>query len=252
MRMRERDLVQTGIGLGRYGSLSLAYVRETYRDSPLQQTLGLTQTINFGHTGTLNLTVTRTHTAADLPTPAQNSTSAYLIFVVPLSNRRAASLTGVGGSGAGAPSNQVIASLTQSPPVGPGSGYRLNLSTAGNYDADWRQQFHSADLELEAARNMGLNGQSATLSGAMTFIDGQLNTTRSVNGSFAEYAPADPAYVGHLLPSRHNAAPPLRDRKFADSSVERDGFELPVREHRAMAPSHGFAAASHREAALRG
>jgi hypothetical protein len=29
------------------------------------------------------------------------------------------------------------------------------------------------------------------------------------------------------------------------------GFELPVREHRAMAPSHGFAAASHRETALR-
>jgi len=34
--------------------------------------------------------------------------------------------------------------------------------------------------------------------------------------------------------------------------LEGDGFELPVREHRAMAPSHGFAAASHREAALRG
>ena len=43
-----------------------------------------------------------------------------------------------------------------------------------------------------------------------------------------------------------------RNRKFADSPLERDGFELPVREHRAMAPSHGFAAASHREAALRG
>ena len=57
----------------------------------------------------------------------------------------------------------------------------------------------------------------------------QINTGYSVNGSFAEYAPADPAYVGHLLPSPHNAAPPLRDRKFADSSVEGNGFELPVR-----------------------
>jgi hypothetical protein len=37
-----------------------------------------------------------------------------------------------------------------------------------------------------------------------------------------------------------------------DSPLEGDGFELPVREHRAMAPSHGFAATSHREAALRG
>jgi hypothetical protein len=37
-----------------------------------------------------------------------------------------------------------------------------------------------------------------------------------------------------------------------DSLLEGDGFELPVREHRAMAPSHGFAAASQRKAALRG
>ena len=44
----------------------------------------------------------------------------------------------------------------------------------------------------------------------------------------------------------------FRNRKFVDSSLEGDGFELSVREHRAMAPSHGFAAASHREAALRG
>jgi hypothetical protein len=43
------------------------------------------------------------------------------------------------------------------------------------------------------------------------------------------------------------------DAKFAsDSPLEGDGFELPVHEHRAMVPSHGFAAASRREAALRG
>ena len=45
----------------------------------------------------------------------------------------------------------------------------------------------------------------------------------------------------------------IGDQGFAlDSPLEGDGFELPVREHRAMAPSHGFAAASHREAALGG
>ena len=49
-----------------------------------------------------------------------------------------------------------------------------------------------------------------------------------------------------------NRHPLTRNRKFVDSPLEGDGFELPVREHRAMAPSHGFAAASHREAALRG
>jgi len=202
-RMRQRNLVQTGVGLGSFGSLSLAYVRQTYRAAPTQQTLGLTHSITFGRVGALNLTLSRTRTAADLSSSAQSSTSAYLIFVLPLSQRRAATLSAVGGSGTGAPANEVIASMTMSPPVGPGSGYRLSASTAGNYDADWRQQFHSADLELEVARNQGFEGRSAYLSGAMTLLDGQLNTTRSVNGSFAMVDVAGladvPVYVENQL-----------------------------------------------------
>src|SRR3984957_6672216 len=209
LRMRQRNLLQTGMGLGRFGSLSLAYVRQTYRDAPTQQTLGLTHSISFGRSGALNLTLTRTRTAADLSSSAQSSTSAYLIFVVPLSSRRAATLVAVGGSGSGAPANEVIASLTMSPPVGPGSGYRFSASTAGNYDADWRQQFRSADLELEVARNQGLDGRSAYLSGAMTFLDGQLNTTRTVNGSFAMVDVAGladvPVYVENQLTTHTDA-----------------------------------------------
>jgi outer membrane usher protein len=210
LRMRQRNLLQTGMGLGRFGSLSLAYVRQTYRDAPTQQTLGLTHSISFGRSGALNLTLTRTRTAADLSNSAQSSTSAYLIFVVPLSSRRAATLAAVGGSGSGAPANEVIASLTMSPPVGPGSGYRVSASTAGNYDADWRQQFRSADLELEVARNQGLDGRSAYLSGAMTFLDGQLNTTRTVNGSFAMVDVAGladvPVYVENQLTTHTDAS----------------------------------------------
>jgi outer membrane usher protein len=223
-QMRQRTLLQTGMGLGRFGSLSLAYVRETYRSSPAQQTLSLTHSVNLGRAGTLNLTVARTHSAdeppsvelsvpgniSSLPTtltsvsgPAQNSTSAYLIYVFPLGGRRAASLTAVNGSGSGAPENEVIASLAESPPVGPGAGYRLSASTAGNYDADWRQQFHSADVEVEVARNQGIEGRSAYASGAMTWLDGQLNTTRSVNGSFAMVdvagLPDVPVYVENQL-----------------------------------------------------
>jgi outer membrane usher protein len=126
-----------------------------------------------------------------------------------LSGRRAATLSSVGGSGSGAPANEVIASLTQSPPVGPGSGYRLSASTAGNYDADWRQQFHSADLELEVARNQGLDGRSAYLSGAMTFLDGRVDTTRQVTGSFAMVDVAGladvPVYVENQLTTHTDA-----------------------------------------------
>jgi outer membrane usher protein len=210
MRMRQRSLLQTGMGLGSFGSLSMAYVRQTYRDSPSQQTLGLTHSLSFGRIGALNFTLTRTRTAGDLASSAQSSTSAFLIFVLPLDNRRAATFTTVGGSGSGAPANEVIASLTQSPPVGPGSGYRLSASTAGNYDADWRQQFHSADVELEVARNQGLDGRSAYLSGAMTLLDGQLNSTRTVNGSFAMVDVAGladvPVYVENQLTTHTDAS----------------------------------------------
>jgi outer membrane usher protein len=223
-QMRQRTLLQTGMGLGRYGSLSLAYVRETYRNSPAAQTLGLTHSVNFGGSGTLNFTLTRTRIASESPSmeasiaapvtsipsvltnvagPAQNSTSAYLIYVFPLGGRRAASLTAVNGSGSGAPQNEVIASVAESPPAGPGAGYRLSASTAGNYDADWRQQFAGADVEVEVARNQGLDGRSAYASGAMTWLDGQLNATRSVNGSFAMVdvagLPDVPVYVENQL-----------------------------------------------------
>ena len=203
LRMRQRSLLQAGTGLGRFGSLSLAYVRQTYRESPSQQTLSLTDSVSFGRFGSLNLTVSRIHTAASFPTAAQDSTSAYLIFIVPFDGRRAATLTSVSGSGPGAPVNEVIAGITQSPPVGPGSGYRFSASTAGNYDADWRQQFSGADLEVEAARNQGLDGRSVYLTGAMTFLDGQLNATRAINGSFAMVdvagVPDVPVYVENQL-----------------------------------------------------
>jgi outer membrane usher protein len=209
MRVRQRSLVQTGVGMKQFGSLSLAYVRQTYRDSPTQQTLGLTHSISFGRVGALNLTLTRIRTAAQFSTPAQNSTSAYLIFVVPFDGRRAATLSAVGGSGSGAPTNEVIGSVTQSPPAGPGTGYRLSASSAGNYDADLRQQFRSADVEVEAARNAGFDGRSVYVSGAMTLLDGEVNTTRSVNGSFAMVDVAGlanvPVYVENQLTAHTDA-----------------------------------------------
>ena len=45
--------------------------------------------------------------------------------------------------------------------------------------------------------------------------------------------------------TRGDALKSRRNRWFVDSPLEGDGFELPGREHRAMAPSHAFAAASH-------
>jgi outer membrane usher protein len=203
MRVRQRSLAQTGVGLGRFGSLSLAYVRQSYRSAPNQQTLSLTHTVSLGRAGTLNLTVSHTRSAPDMMSAARDSTSAYLFYVLPLGGRTAASVTAVSGSGPGAPEDETIASIVQSPPAGPGSGYRLSASTAGNYDAAWRQQMTGADVELEVARNRQIDGQSAYVTGALTWLDGQVNATRWVNGSFAMVDVAGladvPVYVENQL-----------------------------------------------------
>jgi outer membrane usher protein len=209
MRMRQRTLLQSGSSLGRFGSLSLAYVRQTYQQSPTQQTVSLTHNITFGSYGTVNLTVSRIHTDAVYASPAQNSTSAYLIYALPLGGGRAATLSAVSGSGPSSPQSEVIAAFTQSPPVGPGSGYRISASSIGNYDADWRQQFRAVDVEVEAAKNAGSSGRSLYASGAMTYLDGELNASRSVNGSFAMVdvagIPDVPVYVENQLTTHTDA-----------------------------------------------
>jgi len=237
-RMRERSLMQTGVALGRYGALSLAYVREAYRDSPTQQTIGLTHSVSLGASGSLNLTVTRIMSAAGAPAQAQsqqNSTSAYLIYVLPLGGRSAASLTGFGGSGAGAPRDALLATVSETPPIGPGYGYRLSAATDGDYDADWKQQYAAVGVEAEAARTAGVSGRSAYATGAVTWLDGQLHPSRQVTGSFAVVdvggLPDVPVYVENQLTATTDAtgrALLYNLRPYEDNQVSISPSDLPL------------------------
>ncbi len=195
-RFKQRDVVQLGTSLGPAGSLSLAWVHQTHRAAPAQQVLSLTHSVTFGRSGTLNLTLTRVHSSAD-------STGAYLVYVLPFGARQAATLSTLGGNGEGAPANEMIATLSSSAPVGPGNGWRLAGSSRGNYDAAWRQQFTAADIEVEAARNAGIDGKLASLNGSLTWLDGEIAATRAVNGSFAVVDVAGlanvPVYVENQL-----------------------------------------------------
>jgi outer membrane usher protein len=201
-RFMRRSLMQAGINLGRAGSLSMAYVQQSYRLLPTQRTVSLTHSLRLGASGALNLTLSRSQSTSA-------STSFYLLYVLPFGNRRSGTLSTLGGSGEGASRNEMVASVMESPPVGPGFGYRLSASTIGNYDADWRQQFSAADLELQTARNSGVTGQSAYLDGALTLLDGKVGATRSVTGSFAVVDVAGlagvPVYVENQLTTHTDA-----------------------------------------------
>jgi outer membrane usher protein len=175
---RQKTLMQVGFNLGRSGSLSLADVRETFASQRPEQTSSLSYYLGLPGLGALGLTLS--HSASP-----DASTSAFLTFTRPLQGRDAASLSLQGGSGSSAPRNEAFAMLTRGPPVGPGEGYRLGAGTAGDYDADWHQQFSAGNVEVEAARNGGVTGQSMFGDGALIYIGGAVYASRALPGSFA-------------------------------------------------------------------
>jgi outer membrane usher protein len=195
-QFKQRDLIQAGLNMNHAGSLALAYVRDSYFELPMQRNLSLTYNALLGSRINLSLIVSRSMTTT-------NSNSYFLTFTMPMGSSRAASLSANGGDGAGAPPNEVYATLTQNSPVGNGYGYRLSASTAHNYNADGRLQTTAGDLDVQVARQQGISGQSIYWSGAATLLGGEFDVTRTVFDSFSlidvDHIADVPVYVDHQL-----------------------------------------------------
>ena len=196
-QFKQRDLAQVGLSLNRAGSLAAAYVHDSYYELPAQRNLSLTYNALVGHQISLSLVASR------LMSAGSSSNSYFLTFTMPLGSYRTASLSANGGSGSGAPPNEVYASLVQSAPAGNGYGYRLSASTAKNYNADGRVQTAAGDLDAQVVRQQGVSGQSIYWSGAATLLGGEFDVTRTVFDSFSLIdvdSLADvPVYVDHQL-----------------------------------------------------
>ena len=97
----------------------------------------------------------------------------------------------------------MFASVIQNPPRGAGTGYRLALSSIGNYNAQLSQQMQPGELQLQAARSQGVSGVSAYWTGAATLLGGEVHAARQVGGSFALIdvggLPDVPVYVDNQL-----------------------------------------------------
>ena len=227
-RVREQTTAQVGRDFGRYGALSVAYVRQGYEAQASQQTFTLSDNLQVGRRGYFSASISRSS-----GTPG--STSVYLLYTMALSAGRAAPLSGLGGSGPSAPRNALAAGMMQNPPLGAGTGWRVEGASSGSYDLDLRHQFQAGDFEVQAARNDGISGQSAFVSGAATLLDGELRFARQVPGSFAVVEVGDvagvPIYVDNQLMTHTNAAgralvPNLRP--FEDNRISVDPLDLPL------------------------
>jgi outer membrane usher protein len=229
LRFHVRDLLQLGVSLRRAGSVSLAYVRQSSYVLPALQTASVSYSRNIGEYGAVNLTATRTSQAGEV------ARSVFLTYTLSLDQRRAVVLSANGGSGPGSPDDELYATYVQNPPLGPGAGYRVGASSAGNYDAQWRDQLGGGDLDLQAARNHGVAGTSLFWSGAATLLGGELRAARQVNSSFALVDVAGlanvPVYVDNQLVAHTDASGRalIRDlQAYEPNRIGIDPTELPL------------------------
>lgn len=200
--LRQRMLAQVGDSLGRGGSLSLAWASETFESSPAQRILSLSYDVLIG-TGWFGLSASRS-------VSQPSSTSVYASFTLALGARRTFTASQIVNRGADAAGDESFASVDESPPIGPGFGWRLGAGSSGSYDADGRWQTDSMDFEAEAARMQGSAGERAQVSGALTWLDDAFWLARNVNGSFALVDVADvphvPVYVDNQLVARTDSS----------------------------------------------
>ena len=228
LQFKQRDLAQVGVSMNRAGSLAAAYVRDSYYELPAQRNVSVTYNTLIANQVSLSLVASRSMSE-------QHTNSYFLTFTIPLRQRRVASLSANGGDGANAPPNEVYASLSQNAPAGNGYGYRLAASSRGNYNADGRIQTSAGDLDAQAARQQGINGQSLYWSGAVTVLGGDLSVTRSVYDSFALIdvdGLADiPVYVDHQLVThtdKHGHALLHYLRPYESNRIYVEPTELPL------------------------
>jgi outer membrane usher protein len=202
-RFSRQTLLQAGFNLQRAGSLSIAWVQQSFPSQATQTRLGLNHYLSLGAVGTLLLSLSRSG-------GAEPSTGVFVSFIHPLANGDAVSIGAQGGQGVNASPDQMVASVSHSPPVGPGAGYRLDVSSTGDYDADWREQLRAGEVEFDAARTQGFTNQSVTADGTLTWLGGELYAARTSAQSFAVVKLSGlgnvPVYVDNQFVARTDAS----------------------------------------------
>ena len=174
----ERYIAQLGFSLGHRGSLQAAFVGQENSNGTHQETAALTYQMNIGR-GSLSANVSRT--SGDF-----QDTSVSMIYVLPLDHRRNTSTQFRYDSQQPAtPNAALVQTLQKNLPVGAGDGYLLSAGTDGSYEAQYTRQTNAFTVQATAARYADVSAQYLSLSGGLTFMDGELHATRTVTDGFA-------------------------------------------------------------------
>jgi outer membrane usher protein len=188
-RPRSRTFGGVGLNLRNFGSLQFAFGRQTNWGAPTAQTFGLGYSLGLGYLGTLNLFAN--YSDSDVA-----RTDVFLTWTMPFGERGSASTTLQQNSGGDGSQDGFSAAATvqQSLPVGPGSGYVASVSSASNYHLGYAYQGHAGLVTTDYARANGQDGTRVGAVGGVAITGLGVMASRRLDQSFAMVKVAD--YAG--------------------------------------------------------
>ncbi|MEY5098628.1 MAG: hypothetical protein RJA36_1347 [Pseudomonadota bacterium] len=156
------------------GSLALSYASQAPRDADKIRVLSLSYNLGLGSWGFVGASFNR-------PLGGSVGPSIGVFWTLPLGERGSvsASLNRQQGS------SDSLLQVRQSPPLGEGYGYALQLGEQGNVRGDLSAQGRYASGSIGLSQFQGQTAERASLSGGAAFLGGSAHLSRRVDGSFA-------------------------------------------------------------------
>src|SRR5215472_9418496 len=173
----DRALAQAGWNMGKPGNLQLAFVAQRNADDTRQQAIGVTYQVSLWR-GSFSANATRT-------TGNTRDTNLSFFYVLPLDARRNTSTQFRYDNELPSPNAALVETLQKNLPPGAGDGYLLSVGTDASYNLEYERQTGVLLIDAAAARFLDASAQHLTVSGGMTWMDGELRLARTVNDSFA-------------------------------------------------------------------
>ena len=186
VKPRSRAFTGVGFSLGRYGNLQFAYGRQENWHAPGAQTFGLGYSLTLGALGSLNF-------FADHSNSDDSQTDLQLTWTMSFGERGSASATVQQASGGNGTREGLSAdaSVQQSLPVGPGSGYIASLSSNQDYHLGYAYQGHAGLVTADYARANGQDGTRIGATGGIAISGAGIMPSRRLDQSFAMVQVAD-------------------------------------------------------------
>jgi outer membrane usher protein len=174
---KSRGQVFVSVPLRRAGSISLSYLRREERDPEigLFESLNASYQVSLGRVGYLSMFASRIQ-------GQENDTIIGLNFTRSLGPRTTSGASGTFSND----SDQLLARVQRSLPVGSGVGYyaRAGMLDQQRFDAGVSAQNDIGTVQLEVSHSSGETGTRASASGGLAWLDGDVHFSRRMDDSF--------------------------------------------------------------------